>query len=101
MEKLNYPPEALRDAIRSGEVVRPGDRVAVTSVDGGERVLVVTEVDDDAIRGADAVVPIAEVIALERRELSLVRTGLAGAGLYALVMMAVATSVFLGVVGAL
>ena len=96
VEKLDYPPEALRDAIRSGGVVQPGDRVAVTSVGGGEVVLVVTEIDDDAIRGADAAVPIEQVIALERRELSPVRTGLAGVGLYALTMVVVATTVFLG-----
>ena len=100
-EKPDYPPEALRDAIRGGELVRPGDRVAVTSVGGGEQVLVVAGIDDDTIRGVDAEIPIEEVTTLEKREFSPVRTGLAALGVSAVVVIAVATSVFLGFIGAL
>ena len=101
MQKAEYPPEALRDAIRRGEVVQPGDRVAVTSVDGGEQVFVVTEIGDDAIRGGDAAISIEEVIALEKREFSPARTGLAGLAVTTLAIMAVAASVFLGAIGVL
>ncbi len=67
VEKPDYPPEALRDAIR----------------------------------GADAEIPIEEVTALEKREFSPVRTGLAGLGVSAVAVIAVATSVFLGFIAGL
>ena len=103
VEKPDHPPEALRDAIRGGELVQPGDRVAVTSVGGGEQVLVVAgiDIDNDTIRGAGAEIPIEEVTALEKREFSPVRTGLAGLGVSAVVVIAVATSVFLGFIAGL
>lgn len=100
-EKLEYPPEALRDAIRRGEVVQPGDRVAITSVGGGEQVLVISEIDDDTIRSADAEVPIEEVIALEKRKFSPVRTGLAGLAASTAAIVVVAASVFLRTIGVL
>lgn len=100
-EKLEYPPESLRDAIRRGEVVQPGDRVAITLVSGGEQVLVISEIDDDTIRSADAEVPIEEVIALEKRKFSLVRTGLAGLAVSTAATVVVAASVFLRAIGVL
>ena len=103
VEKPDHPPEALRDAIRGGELVQPGDRVAVTSVGGGEQVLVVTgiDIDNDTIRSADAEIPIEEVTALEKREFSPVRTGLVGLSVSIMVVIAVATSVFLSAISAL
>ena len=68
MERVEYSPEELRDAVRAGEVVQPGDRVAVTTVSGGELVLVVTEVDDEVIGGTEEEVPIDALVAPEKRE---------------------------------
>lgn len=66
--KLEYTPEELRAAIRGGELVEKNDRVVVKTATRGEMSLVVTEVDDKAIHGVDQVVPIDDVVALEKLE---------------------------------
>ena len=81
--------------------MQPDDRVAVTSVRGGEQVLVISEIDDDIIRGADAEIRIEEVLALEKRRFSPVRTGLAGVADPAAAIAALAASVFLRAIGVL
>ena len=66
--KLEHTPEELRAAIRGGELVEKDDRVVVKTATRGEMSLVVTEVDDKAIHGVDQVVPIDDVVALEKLE---------------------------------
>lgn len=66
--KLEHTPEELRAAIRGGELVEKDDRVVVKTATRGEVSLVVTEVDDKAIHGVDQVVPIDDVVALEKLE---------------------------------
>ena len=77
VQKIDLPPKALQDEIRSGGVVRPGDRVAVVSESLGEQVFVVTAVDQDVIRGESVEVPIDDVVTLHKRSVAPVRTGLA------------------------
>ncbi|MYF29498.1 MAG: hypothetical protein F4029_02495 [Gammaproteobacteria bacterium] len=77
VQKVHQPPETLRNSIRSGELVQPGDRIAVVTVSQGERILVVTQVDEETIRGDGLEIPIDEVVALEKRKISAMRTGLA------------------------
>jgi hypothetical protein len=82
IEKVHQPPGTLRENIRQGELIRAGDRIAVVSSSLGERIFVVTEVDQEAIRGKGIEVPIDDVVALETRALDPVRTGLALYGGY-------------------
>lgn len=63
-EQIPRPHEAVRDNIRKGELVKPGDWVVVTA-NQQEFVFRVTEVDDHAIHGAQVEVPIDEVVALK------------------------------------
>ena len=77
VQKVHQPPDELRENIRSGELVGPGDRISVVTVSEGELILVVTEIDQDTISGDGIAVPIDEVVALEKRKLSPARTGLA------------------------
>lgn len=95
----DYSPEKLREAIRAGEVVQPGDRVAVRSLGRGEVVFVVARIDQEAIRGTGFAIPIDEIVALEKREFSASRTAGAGLAGYAIVMMLVAAAVFGQVMG--
>ena len=64
-EKIHQPHDRLRDSIREGEFVQPGDQLVVVTADQRELVFRVTEVDHDAIHGAQVEVPIDEVVALE------------------------------------
>lgn len=102
VKKINQPPEAIRENIRSGDLIQPGDRIAVVSVSQGERIFVVTEVAEDSIRGEGLEVPIDDVVALEKRSIDPVRTGLAIYGAYGVALFAVLGVVSLGaVLGAL
>ena len=96
VQKIDLPSKELQDEIRSGGVVRPGDRIAVVSVGLGEQVFVVTAVDQDVIRGESVEVPIDEVVTLEKRKVAPVRTGLAIYGGAFLVGMAVVVLFYVG-----
>ncbi|MCY3623933.1 MAG: hypothetical protein OXH68_19760 [Gammaproteobacteria bacterium] len=96
VKKVDQPPEAIRENIRNGGLIRPGDRVAVVSVSQGERIFVVTEVDDDNIRGEGLEMPIDDVVALEKRSIDPVRTGLAIYSGYGVALFALLGAVYLG-----
>ena len=80
VQKVDLPPKPLQDEIRGGGVVAVGDSVTVVSTGQGEQTFVVTEVDQDVIRGASVDVPIDEVVSVEKRKVDPVRTGLAAYG---------------------
>ena len=79
-EQVEVPPDTLREAIRAGELVKPGDRVTVATPSLGERTLTVAEVDEDFIRGEQTEIPIEEIVFLEKRRINAWRTGAAVAG---------------------
>jgi len=93
VQKVELPPKPLQDEIRRGGVVAVGDHVTVVSTGQGEQTFVVTEVDQDVIRGASMDVPIDEVVSLEKRKVDPVRTGLAAyGGLYLAVVAGILVS---------
>ena len=96
VQKVHQPPDVLRDNIRSGELVGPGDRIAVVTVTEGEQIFVVTDIDQDTLFGDGIEVPIDEVVALEKRRISPTRTGLAVYGGLAIVPSVLWTFVILG-----
>lgn len=67
-------PEALRAAIRAGDVVQPGDRVSVVTTEAGERDVFVVAVDADHIRATpvrrqqqgELSVPIDEIVSVQK-----------------------------------
>ena len=67
-------PEALRAAVRAGDVVKPGDRVRVVTTGAGEREVVVVAVDADHIRATlvrrqqqgELSVPIDELVSVQK-----------------------------------
>jgi hypothetical protein len=82
VQKFAVPPQTLRDQIRSGELAQPGDRVSIVTATTGERVFVVTEVDQDVIRGEGVEIPIDDVVALTKFSLDVPKTALAVGGTY-------------------
>ena len=92
-QKLDQPPTSLREAIRNGELVEPGQHVTVVSTSRGELGFRVTEIDQNAIRGKDVEVPIEDIVALRTRRVDLLATAGFVAGAYALI----GVGVFLGV----
>ena len=99
VEKVHQPPATLQENIRSGELARPGDRIAVVTASQGERIMVVTEVDQDSIRGDGVEVSIDEVVALERRKVSAGNTALAALGVvYVMIPLAIGGVFLIGTV---
>ena len=73
-------PEALRQEIRAGDLVKPGDRVSVVTIGTGEHIFTVAGVDTDVIRGEGIEVPIDDVVALQMHELDEARSWTAVGG---------------------
>jgi hypothetical protein len=71
--------------IASGVPIEVGDRVVVTTRDGGRLAFEVTAVDTETIRGADASVARGDITTLERREFSAGRTAGAALGVFAFI----------------
>ena len=73
-KRIDMAPQALREEVRAGAIVKAGDRITVISETRGALTFVVTEVDPDAIRGESVDVPIDEVVLLEKRQFAPLRT---------------------------
>ena len=88
-EKIEQPPTSLREAIRNGELVVPGQHVTIVSTSRGELAFRVTEVDRNVIRGKDVredvEVPIEEIVALQTHSVDLLATAGLAVGWYALI----------------
>lgn len=76
MRSVEMPPDELHRAIRAGELLTPGERVQLVTVDGTQAELTVTEIDDQSIRGKDGAVPVDDVVALRTRQVSAGKTTL-------------------------
>ena len=75
--------ESLRTELRSGEAVKPGDKVRVVTRDGLSRLLIVTALDENTLKGypdgvetAGAVVtlPIDDIVFMEGKKISVGKT---------------------------
>lgn len=82
VQKFDQPPTVLREAIRNGEIVEPGERVSVVTATQGELVFRVTELDGDAIHGVGVEVPIDDVVALQTQRVDVLRTAAVAVGWY-------------------
>lgn len=89
-------PEELRQAIRTGELVEPGERVTLVTPSMGERTFTVAEIDDDFIRGENTQVPIDEIVSLEKSRIDPVKTFGAIAGGYLLMSLVAAVALVVG-----
>jgi hypothetical protein len=81
--------ETLRDELRSGETVTAGDKVRVVSRDGLSRLIIVTALDENTLRGhpegvetQDVVVaiPIDDIVFMEGKKTSVGKTVVYGSG---------------------
>jgi hypothetical protein len=64
----------LASRIASGELIKPGDRVAITKKDGVERRFVVASVSAASIDGKHESIPIDQVASIQKRQFNPRRT---------------------------
>jgi hypothetical protein len=78
MRPMHLPSTEIQDRVRAGDLLFRGDRVKLYTADGATHELRVAEVDlnRDVIDGRDDAVPIGEIVGVERREHSWIKTGL-------------------------
>lgn len=71
-------PEELRRQLLSGELLKPGERVRLVTTDETVCEFRITEIDleQGLVTGHDEQVPIADVVAVETREVSMGKTAL-------------------------
>ena len=66
----------LQERIASGAVLKPGDRVRITTADSHIYEFAVTAIRDDAIEGKGVAVPLAQVATVKKRYTSTGKTAL-------------------------
>jgi hypothetical protein len=76
MRPVDGSREQIREQIRAGALVAPGDRILVTTDDGAEQEFRVSEVrSDGTLVGKNHEVPVTAIATLEKRERSWIKTG--------------------------
>ena len=79
LRPIKLSPEALQRNIVSGYLVKPGDRVQITTMDGKQHEFKVISIADGIIKGKDVEIPIADISQVEKRNFSIGKTsGLVG-----------------------
>ena len=90
LQPVNSPPEELRGQVRNGQIVRPGEYVSLTTVDGTTHVFEVLEVTDRAVRGDAVDVLIDSIVGVRTMQADPARTVLAVGGALAVVYVVAA-----------
>jgi hypothetical protein len=80
LKPVKMSPEVLQQKIAAGEVIEVGDKVKVVTSDGTVHRFKVTESATDQVSGKGIEVPIADIVAIETREFSGLKTGVLIAG---------------------
>lgn len=102
LRPIEASPDEVQRQLLSGQLVQPGDRVRLVTRDEAVHEFRVTEVDleQGLLIGKDSRVPIADVIAVETRDVSVGKTALlvggVGYGIGALIAILIAPAVILG-----
>lgn len=96
--------DSLRAGIRSGDVVKPGDKVRVVTRDGLSRLLIVTALDQNTLRGhpegvhtegAVVTLPIDDIVFMEGMKVSVGRTAAYSGGVTVGAAMALVIAVII------
>lgn len=82
---VDLPPGEVREQVRAGQIARPGERISVTTEDGGTHAFEVVQVTDHSVRGKAADVPIDMIVSVRTMQTDPARTALAVLGAVAAV----------------
>jgi hypothetical protein len=77
LRSIDGPPERIQQEIRAGHLVGPGDRVRIVTRDGTAQSFRVADVTSDGtLIGNDRRVAVGDIVALQERRTSWIKTGL-------------------------
>ena len=79
LRPIQLSPEALQRNIMAGYLVKPGDEIKITTIEGKQHKFKVISITDGVIRGKDVEIPIKDISQAEKRTFSIGKTsGLVG-----------------------
>ena len=76
----------IQQRISTGDILRPGDKVKITTTQGEQHELKVVSVSDGIIKGKDIEIPVKDVFSIEKRKTSIGKT-LAYVGVFLIVVI--------------
>jgi hypothetical protein len=85
LQPVANAPSDLSQHFNDGGVLKPGDRVIVTTTSGAKHQFRVSSVHDGAIYGDREPIPFSEIASIQRREASATKTTLLVLGILAVV----------------
>jgi hypothetical protein len=74
LKPVELSPDQLQDRLPAGEIIQVGDSVEITTADGNQHKFKVTSITNGHVAGKDVEVPIADIVAVGKRETSMVKT---------------------------
>lgn len=92
MKPVDLSREEVREQVRAGKIVRPGDHISITREDGRTADFEVAQVTDQAVKGDGTEVPIDSIVSLRTRQLDRTRSALVVVGTAAVVYAAAAVN---------
>jgi uncharacterized lipoprotein YajG len=92
MKPVEMSPDQLQDGISSGEVVHEGDTVRITTADGKKHKFEVTAISDERIAGNDIEILVVDIVAIELKEHSDVKSGALFVSSMAVILLAAAAA---------
>lgn len=76
LSPVELSPQVLQAKIATGEILQPGDRIKLVTVDGLHHEFRVTAISETSIEGTDINIPLEQIVALESRNFSGGKTAL-------------------------
>jgi hypothetical protein len=74
LRPIEGSPAELRQRINSADLLKPGDRVRIVASDGSAHRFAIKSIEAGVIRGRSESVPVEQVVTLQRRQFSRVKT---------------------------
>jgi hypothetical protein len=74
LKPVELSPDQLQDRLPAGEIIQVGDSVVLTTADGNQHKFKVTSITNNYVAGKNVEVSIADIVAVGKRETSMVKT---------------------------
>lgn len=93
LKHVEFSPGQLQEGIPAGGVIQVGDSVVITTADRNQHKFEVTSISDGHVAGNNIEVPIADIVAIEKRETSVAKTlALVGGSVLAILLAEAASN---------
>jgi len=81
LRPVDLTPPSLQDSITQGDLIKPGNRVRITTIDEKTYKFKILSVSDGYVKGKDIEIPINDVALVEKGQFSILKTTLLVGGI--------------------